>query len=369
MMTALNLLYDYQTFTFQKYGGISRYYYELISRLSFKDNLRISLFLGAYINEYGLENYRGKFERFWGLKHRSIRYTGILFSHLNKMLFNSLIDRKKKYIYHQTYYSYLGRTLDCKRVLTVYDMIHERYPRQFSLLDSTIRDKKRSVLNADAIISISESTRKDLIHFYNIPENRIKVIYLGNSLNFEVTTSRTVKNPYILYVGFREGYKNFNLLLSAFAKSSRMNKDFKLICFGGRTFSNQEHALIDSCGLNGKILHYSGDDRALANLYKYADALVYPSLYEGFGIPPLEAMHYGCPVVVSNTSSIPEVVGEAGLYFNPVELDDLIFQLEKVLYDSLVKRKLSEMGRQQEKKFSWDTCAQETLQLYKGLQV
>jgi glycosyltransferase involved in cell wall biosynthesis len=102
----------------------------------------------------------------------------------------------------------------------------------------------------------------------------------------------------------------------------------------------------------------------LANLYQFADTFVYPSLYEGFGIPPLEAMYYGCPVLASNTSSIPEVVGEAGHYFNPNSFDDLVRKLEQILSDSSLKRKLVEKGYEQESKFSWGKCAEETHSFY-----
>jgi len=203
------------------------------------------------------------------------------------------------------------------------------------------------------------------MHYYNVPEERIKVIYLGNPLNLEVTAPRIVDTPYILFVGLRGGYKNFDKLLTAYAQSKKLNKDFKLICFGGWKFIAHEQSLIRSLGLGDKVLHYSGPDQILANLYKYSAVFVYPSLYEGFGIPPLEAMHYGCPVLVSNTSSIPEAVGQAGLYFNPTSADDLSFHLDKILHDDTLRNELIRRGHEQENKFSWDVCAQETLKLYR----
>ncbi len=360
----MNLLYDHQIFSMQRYGGVSRYFYELISRLCREAEVDISLFLGFYINKYGIESYRSHFGHFWGMKYHPIPKIGILLSLVNEVLFNLFIDKQRSYVYHQTYYTYFGRKLNCKRVVTVYDMIHELYPQYFSHRDTTSRNKEKMVLNSDAIICISQSTRNDLMNYYNVPDDRISVIYLGNSLNLEVIAPRLVDGPYILYVGHRNGYKNFKLLLTAYARAHKIRSDFKLICFAGGKFNIQEQALIRSLDLSNKVLEYAGTDEVLANLYKYATAFVYPSLYEGFGIPPLEAMHYGCPVLVSNTSSILEVVGQAGLYFNPTSVDDLSFHLDKILHDDMLRTELTQRGHEQEKIFSWDVCAKETLKLY-----
>lgn len=220
------------------------------------------------------------------------------------------------------------------------------------------------ILNSDAIICISQSTRIDLLSYYNVPEDRIRVIYLGNSLKFEVTSPRLIDGPYILYVGHRSGYKNFKLLLTAYANAHSVRNNFKLVCFAGGKFNTQEQELLRSLDLGNNIVAYAGTDEMLANLYKYAAALVYPSLYEGFGLPPLEAMHYGCPVLASKTSSISEVVGQAGLYFNPTSADDLIFHLDKLLHDDILRNELTKRGHKQELQFSWDVCAKETLMLY-----
>lgn len=359
----LHLLYDHQVFG-QKYGGASRYYYELISRFCQMNEIKVALFLGAHINEYGLENYRDKYDRFWGLKHHPVPKLARLFSIFNQMSFNLFYDKQRQYIYHPTYYGYYARKLNCKRVITVYDMIHELYPQQFSRHDPTARDKEKIVQNSDAVICISQSTKHDLMLYYKVPEERIRVIYLGNSLKLEVKSPSIVNAPYVLYVGLRNGYKNFNLLLAAYAHSEKINRDFKLVCFGGGQFTSHERSLIRSMNLGDKVINYSGRDEKLANLYKYASVFIYPSLHEGFGIPPLEAMGYGCPVLASNTSSVPEVVGQAGLYFNPTSVDDLTFHLDKILREDMLRKDLIQRGYEQENKFSWDRCAKETLKLY-----
>jgi glycosyltransferase involved in cell wall biosynthesis len=161
--------------------------------------------------------------------------------------------------------------------------------------------------------------------------------------------------------------KNFDKLLEAYGSSLKLNQDFQLICFGGGDFSSSEVERVDNFQLGCKVVQISGDDSMLTNLYRGATALVYPSLYEGFGIPPLEAMSFGCPVVCSNVSSIPEVVGNAGEYFDPEDLDSMIDAIEKVVYSEVVLNDLKLLGQKRIKLFSWDLCAKQTIEVYKSL--
>jgi glycosyltransferase involved in cell wall biosynthesis len=365
----MNIFYDHQIFTMQKYGGISRYFYELISRLCQEVGVDVSLFLGFSINEYGLESYCSRFSSFWGYKHRDIPKTIRFFSSLNNTLFRYFTRASATAdIYHPTYYKNPARGFKGKKVLTVHDMIHELYPHFLPQKEiNTARDKKQAIRNADAIICVSQSTQRDLIRYFDVPEKKIKVIYHGNSLKQEIVSQRLVDSPYILYVGKRGGYKNFELLLNAYARLEKVRYDFKLICFGGEQFTFHELELIKSLHLGDSVLSYSGVDETLANLYQYASVFVYPSLYEGFGMPPLEAMHYGCPVLVSNSSSIPEIVGQAGLYFNPVDLEELTDKLYTILHDTTMREQLIQAGLTQEGKFSWDRCARETLAFYREI--
>ena len=361
----MNILYDHYIFSTQKYGGISRYFYELITRLSEKPDAGIALFMGLHISKYGLEDYRNRFNRFFGVSRPEIPRTIKIFTLINSLILPGFANKSCIDIYHQTYYTrYLPR-FNGARIVTVHDMIHELYPQYLSAHKTVSALKKWSVERAAGIICVSQSTKRDLIEIFNVPEEKIRVIYHGNSLVIDPGLLPEIKDPYILYVGQRGGYKNFRLLLEAYAKSPVVNSNFKLICFGGGPMQSEELMFIKETGIAGKILWHSGPDRLLANLYKYAAAFIYPSLYEGFGFPPLEAMHYGCPVVVSNRSSIPEVVGKAGLYFEPAKLDDLIVKLEKILSDGDLRKQLINFGYEQEAKYSWDKCAEETYKLYK----
>jgi glycosyltransferase involved in cell wall biosynthesis len=368
----MKILYDHTVFQFQRYGGVSRYFYELITRLSVKEGVDIRLFQGLHINEYALSEHKQNFDSYWGYKWKYkpfAKYLAhILFAIPNKMLFDNYMGSSDVSIYHPTYYM-KGLTQNRKVpiVITVYDMIHELYPQHF--IDSwfVIKAKKRAISIADVIIAISENTKRDLIKIYGVPESKIKVVYLASSLQSsksmtinELKIGYGLKRPYILYVGDRRAYKNFNVLLNSYI--NRFSDDFDLICFGGGKFKAGELKNINN-RIKNNIIQLGGSDNLLASLYKHAFCFVYPSLYEGFGIPPLEAMSMGCPVIASNTSSIPEVVGDAAILFNPYSKDELVNAIES-LYNKSKRNDLIKRGFEQEKKFSWDKVANETFSIY-----
>jgi glycosyltransferase involved in cell wall biosynthesis len=360
------IFYDHQIFSWQRFGGISRYFYEIISRLSRQSDIEISLFQGFHINKYGLSAFRGNYKYYQGCKRPALPKTTKVMNFVNDRFFNLLAPMGSVDVYHQTYYMVLKPDFGGKRVVTVHDMIHEMYPQYFAG-DRVTAHKKESVRRADGIICISQSTKNDLMNYFGCSEDKVKVIYHGNSLQIKVTSPPLVAVPYILYVGQRKGHKNFELLLTAYARLRQVNAEFSLVCFGGEKLSSEERNKIAELGLSNRVRYYEGPDELLANLYTHAAVFIYPSLYEGFGIPPLEAMHCGCPVLSSNTSSLPEVVGDAGLYFDPSDKDELMHKLELVLSDVDMRAGLVKAGYQQVKKFSWDSCSKETLQFYQEL--
>jgi glycosyltransferase involved in cell wall biosynthesis len=360
----VNILYDHQVFSWQRYGGISRYFYEIISRLCKVSSISTSVFLGFHINEYGLSSFRDHYKYYWGVKRPLLPKTTKLVTFANNVLFSLIAPTFSTDIYHQTYYTCLMPSFPGKRIVTVHDMIHEIYPEYFPSDRSFTTSKRDSIARAEGIICPSRNTKDDLLRYYNVPEHKIRIIAHGNSLNFIVTSPRIIPEPYILFTGQRTGYKNFTLLLTAYAKSMRLVADYKLVCFGGERFSKEERKRISSLGLMERVIHQSGSDEILANLYTYAAVFVYPSLYEGFGIPLLEAMHYQCPVLAGNTSSIPEVVGDGGMYFDPKDEDALSAAMEQILSDSSLRDDLIQRGVAREKQYSWDACAKETLDFY-----
>lgn len=373
----MKLLYDHTVFQFQRYGGISRYFYELITRLSIKEEVGINLFQGFHINEYGLSEHRQNFESYWGHKWECKKSAApyiayILFTIPNKILFNNFIGSSDFNIYHPTYYrSDLDKYNKSAIVLTVHDMIHELYPDQFIDSRFVIRAKKISINKSNLIITISENTKKDLMNIYEVPEDKIKVIYHASSLHksneylkcADLEKMYSITRPFLLYVGDRKRtYKNFTMLLETYL--TRLSDRFDLVCFGGGDFSHNELKTIKSIRCPDKVIHLSGSDHLLASLYKNAFCFIYPSLYEGFGIPLLEAMGMGCPVIAANTSSIPEVVNKAALLFDPNSKDSLISVIELLESNESRREKLINLGFEQEKKFSWAKTANETFKVY-----
>ena len=361
----MKLLYDHQIFTLQRYGGISRYFYELISHFLRKSQIDVSLFMGYFINEYGLENFQHDYRKYYGRKHKDYPKSKLFYLHYDNFLLRRFTKNLNSDIYHQTYYQNLYKNFKGKRIITVYDMTHELYPNLFSSLDKTPEWKKASIPNADGIICISDSTRKDLLNKFNIAPEKVTVIYLGFSGVKEFEKKRKIESPYILFVGDRIGYKNFNLLLKCFATKDNLKRNFKLVCFGRYDFTKEENEVIRKFRVEDRVKYLKGSDKLLANLYHNATAFIYPSKYEGFGIPPLEAINYGCPVVASNSSSIPEVVGDAGLYFDPEDSEELGERINQVINDNDLRKKLIEKGNEQKEKFSWDKCSEETMKFYK----
>jgi len=182
----------------------------------------------------------------------------------------------------------------------------------------------------------------------------------GKSINFA--------KPYILYVGNRSGHKNFIGFIKAFSKSNILKKELNIVAFGGGKFNSFEKQLINRLGYTAnQVIQVDGNDELLANYYKQAVFLVYPSLYEGFGLPILEAMACGCPVLSSNTSSMPDIVGNSGELFNPLNTEEMKYIMEKVFLSDSKKKVLIDSGYKNIINYSWKKCASETLDTYKKL--
>lgn len=361
------ILYDHQIFQAQTYGGISRYFVELICGMAGKRDVEPSVFMGFFVNQYGLEKSKDKFKYFWGLPRPRFRDSHLIFNRLNRLALPVFFGIVRPTIYHQTYYAKGNPLFQGRRVVTVYDMIHELFPQDFASIDDTSQRKRAAVTSATKIIAISHSTKSDLVKIFGVNPEKIQVIYLANSLHAPASDRRPLDNAYFLFVGRREGYKNFVTALQALNQYlEQAPATTQLVAFGGGDFTAGETAEIAALGLTGKVIYREGPDTVMATYYRHAAALIYPSLYEGFGIPPLEAMANHCPVITTHLSSIPEVVGEAALYFAPKNPAALAEAMKEVLRPE-TRSALIRQGLIQEKKFTWDRCIEETYQLYKSL--
>ncbi len=352
----------------QRYGGISRYIIEMMTRIGSMNGINVKILSPFYINKY-LRNVDKKLVK--GVNIPIIPKTNKIFRCLNTVVSKIELNRNIPHILHETYYNrYDIAPTETKKVITVYDMIDELFPKN-SKSDSRIAIVKIiAIQRADHIICISEKTKKDLIEILNVESSRISVIYLGYAKKQTLLNGKEINidSPFILYVGMREGYKNFERLLKAYIRNNQLHNNYKLVCFGGPKFGrNYYKELMCSKNIENNILHISGSDIILEQLYKKATVFVYPSLYEGFGIPPLEAMNNGCPVICSDQGAIPEIVGEAAEYFNPYEVDSISNAIESVLNDSGRLKHLKNIGYERIKKYSWEKCANETYGVYKHL--
>jgi glycosyltransferase involved in cell wall biosynthesis len=362
---ALRVAYDHTIFNVQLHGGISRYFAELIPRVAAYDGVEACVHMGLYINQYGLERHRGLMYRMKGMRRPNWRRGNTAALRVGNWMFARFAAKCKPSIYHATFYTELAPRLSAARVITVHDFIHERV---LSVPSASMPGLKSSILNAAGLICVSENTKRDLIEFLGVDESKIRVVYHGNSLQGVVGGPRPVAEPYLLFVGGRYGYKGFFTLLKVFAASARLRSDFRLVAGGGGPLTPAELEQIESLGIADRIIQLpSLSDEALASVYAHAAAMVYPSLYEGFGLPLLEAMSQGCPVISSNTSCLPEVGGDAAVYFDPHNADELKQKLESVVYDTALCDALREKGRKRGGQFSWDRCARETLAFYQDL--
>jgi glycosyltransferase involved in cell wall biosynthesis len=367
----IKIAYNYQTFTYQKYGGISRIFSNIAPIIDQYDDFDVEVYAGLYQNHYLANNLKIRRK---GLQISYPYKTTRFFVALNHIFTKIALETDQPDIVHETYYSIKSSApKHSKTVITVLDMIHEKFIDSIGntkFFKELLTVKAKAIERADSIICISENTKKDLLEILDIDPAKISVVYLGNSIDNTIVMNSEpiIPEPYILYVGITQlPYKNFDRLLSAYSNNKHLRKNFKLVCFGQQPFSKNELDMINEKGLNeNNVVYHSGSDSSLANIYTHAAAFVYPSLYEGFGIPPLEAMSFDCPVVCSNTSSMPEVVGKAGEYFDPYNIDSISESIEKVVFSSTLTDKLISRGRERVKLFSWEKCAKETQVVYRN---
>ena len=366
----MRVAYDPQIFSFQVYGGVSRYICEIASNISTARAADVKIvapfFVCKYLDQLHSNLVIGfKAPNFPALK-LFFRFCSMAFGHIYLLLLNPSII-------HETYFfPYALGSKKAKRVLTVHDMIHEKFASSNFLWDKASKYKLLAVKRADHIICISEATKRDLMDLFGVDSQKISVIYHGYSLDQKGAQSASIDlrlpSRYLLYVGHRGGYKNFKRFLEAYSMSNAIHQGFDIVCFGGEDLSSEELNMIIKLGISPtKITHLSGDDEVLFHLYKNAAAFIFPSLYEGFGLPPLEAMSNDCVVICSNAASIPEVVGDAGEYFDPNDAGDIKRAMERVLFQSERCEELKVLGRQRIKHFSWECCASETMNLYEKL--
>ena len=365
----MKILYDHQAFTGQRYGGVARYFHDLMESLTALD-VEIDLSIGFSNNEY-LKNSTIKkplpFKNIFGFMP-----TNMLVSRTNRLNSIFQLQRGKFDVFHPTFYhDYFLQPLGNKPfILTYHDCIKERF--NLHHIDNASQEQKQKLLDkASKIIAVSENTKKDLLEFYQInPEKVVVVHHSTNFVHHQQPHNFHLKVPekYLLYVGARNDYKNFLSFLKDIKSVLKKHKDVHLLCAGGGNFTDEESAFINKLGLENQVIHQNfHSDNTLFGLYQKTIAFVYPSLYEGFGIPILEAFACGCPVILSDRSSFPEVAGEAALYFNPDNHEEICDKIEQIIIDSDLRKSLIDKGFARQEKFSIEKKAKETLSVYRSV--
>jgi glycosyltransferase involved in cell wall biosynthesis len=359
----MKVLYDYQTFINQKFGGISRYFIELLNQINFTDDKCTVAVLysdNIYLNQKVYHNLIVLLFKYH-FKGRKIIINFLNITFNKYKLIKSDFD-----VFHPTYYNpyFLGY---CKKpfVITVHDLIHEKYLMHLNS-PKFLADKRELLEKASRIIAISNTTKSDIVSIYKIDEKKIDVIYHGVDESFNNIKTRYLDLPkrYVLFMGQRNEYKNFDFFIKAL-KSVLCNDDkLHLICTG-YPFDLKEIKLLEDLGLTNKVQHFDASEIDLPSLYANSLCFVFPSIYEGFGMPILEAFAAKTPCLLSDTPCFREIAEDAALFFKLDDFDDFKVQISKILYDKSIKEVLVNKGLGRVNKFSWQRTKDLTLETYK----
>jgi glycosyltransferase involved in cell wall biosynthesis len=361
----------------QSHGGISRLYNEILPRMcAMDDSLQVTLLTPSWCKQ-SLPTHAH-------IQHRPIFPVEIILRpyrlwwsaipHIRAFVQRLALGDARGRIWHSTYYTTLEDWTG-PAVVTVYDMIYERFAHLFNRpKDEQVRQqKRRCVLAADAVICISETTQRDVQQFYGIDASKTQVVLPAYNPAFRVLENNMgyslkppLDKPFLLHVGsYRSYYKNFRVLLQAYSSWPR-RKEVDLVVVG-RQWSKEEVQHLAKLGIIDRVhLLMNVDDQRLCLLYNQASALVYPSLYEGFGIPLLEAMACGCPIIASRIPSTLELAGECPIYFEPTEVEALSAAFDTAFSEGRDSDRVR-LGLERVEHYSWNKTAKQVLEVYRAL--
>lgn len=363
----MRILYDHQAFTGSIYGGVSRYFADLMGKLSTNGHT-VSL-ATEFSNNLYLQNqryFKGKaYSYFLGYP-----LTCTVLSHLNRLGAAVNLSKKKFDVFHPTFYNPYFLNFIGKKpfVVTYHDAIKDKFGEQYGHLDNVSTERKQHLFNKAAkVIAVSQCTKNDLVEVFDIDPDKIVVIH--HATNFHEITAEPIAglpDKYLLYVGGRNDYKQFLPFLEATAALLK-TENVSLICSGGGDFTAEENEAINKLGLGELVKQRKINDGELKTLYQNAIAFVYPSKYEGFGIPILEAFASDCPAVLSNSSCFPEVAKDAALYFDPESKESIASAVQQVVMNAEIRQELVRKGRERFADFSIEKMTQQTLAVYESV--
>lgn len=392
MLDQIRILFDHQIFEMQNTGGISRYFSELFIEWSNYNSIQYILSTqysdNKYLNEQILK--RNIFGTPMRLHDDNLNYLAPLLK-INPEVYRKIYDyvyyrnedKKKNLnklatieqmkthdydIFHPTYFDdYFFPFLDKKPyVITVHDLIEELYPEFFIKTNLNLVKKGNLIKRASHVIAVSENTKKDIIKIFGIPSEKITTIYHGHRHKKLITIDiPNFPKLFFLYIGQRHHYKNFYFTVEALGPLLESYPDIKIICLGGQNLTREERTFFLHLNLENRIFWIDASDEVLAYCYHHAIALLYTSLYEGFGIPVIEAFYEGCPVIGSNTSSIPEIGKDAIAYISPKNPQTILNAAKRILTEPDYRNHLIMRGKELAPLYSWNHTAKQTLEVYK----
>lgn len=353
--TMQNICYDSQAFTIFRRGGIAKHFACLATSVETRGwwpRLTFPLCSNEHYFEFGgaslaaMPQFRGS---------RSV--CGLI---------NRRFERRPRdtRVWHSTYYDrkYLEIYGCDGLIVTVHDMIPELFPGDWP---SPHLDKAEYVKNATRIIAVSEQTRDDLCRLYGVPRSQVDVVYHGIGSGGRVE-EMALPQEFILYIGQRSGYKNFSELISAWPSLRKLYPDLILLCIGQNGFSASEKLEMAELGISG-IIMASASDAQVRYAMQRARAFVFPSLYEGFGLPLLEAMQQRCPIALSNASCFPEIAKESGCYFDPSSPDSIAEAVGRLLRDNELRTSSVRIGELIVEQFSVERMLKQTCDVYSAV--
>ena len=383
----IRVLMDSQAFDMQTHGGISRCFAELITRMPEDISLCLPIVesQNVYLREKGLapdRDYYMEFcnghptpvKRFWYKLSTNVKEGH--WKQWDRMPRLSQIETEQRLakgefdVFHPTYYDtyFLSKIGNKPFVLTVHDMIAELYTDTYKFRDGQLQWKRKLIPLASHIIAVSEQTKQDIVRIFDVAPEKISVIYHGTDPKpYMPSPEGNQYGRYVLYVGGRNKYKNFSLFVRDMIPVLRNHPELSVICTG-KPFCSEELRMLQDYGLKERYIHeYVETEQKLMDLYHYAQAFVFPSEYEGFGIPILEAYKADCPVLLNRASCFPEVAGDAAVYFSfDKDVRSLQDSMEEVLaWTPAQREELLARQRQRLRRYSWDKSARELADIYR----
>lgn len=376
----MKVLFDYQAFYLLKFGGVSNGIVQIISNfpknvefeIAVKESDNVHLRESELVDIEPIKNPMDSFITKYSIKGKAKLYNmcSSLFPNMTSLGRNRKysIDKLKEGnfdIFHPTFYDdYFLPFLNGKPyVLTIHDMIPER----IGYMSPQIEMKKKLVNQAAHIATNSDSTKSDIMDILGVPESKITVIYRGAPSEF-IPSSPLIEAKYVLFVGQRKGYKLFMPMIISLLPVMERHKDIYIVCTGSE-FTKDEIAFFTKNGIIDRLIHIAPDNKGMMNLYANALCFIYPSSYEGFGIPILEAFKANCPTLLNKTSCFPEIAQDAAIYF---KLTNNSSNLEEVMehFLSMKKSEIDCLKKKQQKRlefFSWEKAAFQYKQLYESI--